>query len=146
PGSGNTDQRGYPLLRIERVMSTFFGFFDRPTDPRDRRQSCRYHGSKNRIFLGWWEGPEFRTTTAQIKDVSVGGALILVDTPTQADSVVWISLYKVPPTEWVEASVVEASKVGRNGLFRRGETQLRVKFLETCCYDYFKFFKAEIEK
>jgi hypothetical protein len=126
-------------------MSTFFGFFDRPISPRDRRQSCRYQGSENRIFLGWWEGPEFRTTTAVMKDVSVGGALILVDTPTPQDKLVWISLYKVPPTEWIEASVVEASRLARGGLFRRGLSELRVKFLEPCRYDYFKFFKAEVE-
>ena len=125
------------------MSSSFFAFFDRPTSPNDRRRTCRYSGVRNRVFLGWWDGPEFQTTTAFLKDLSLGGASILIDAPAPTDNLVWISLYKIPPTEWVEASVIEVEKGPRLGLFSRSLTQLRIEFFENCSYD---FFKAGIEK
>lgn len=125
------------------MTSTIFRFFERPTSPNDRRRTCRYSGARNRVFLGWWEGPEFQTTTALLQDISLGGASILIDSPAPAQELVWLSLYKVPPTEWVEASVIKVENGPRTGLFSRRLTQLRIRFFENCSYD---FFKSGIEK
>lgn len=95
------------------------------------------------MFVGWWEGDEFRTTTGLLQDLSLGGASILVDAPAPPKDSVWISLYKIPPTEWVESSVVEVEKTSRVGIFLRSRTQFRIQFSEHCSYD---FFRMGIEK
>jgi hypothetical protein len=97
---------------------------------------------RDRVFIGWWQDSGFQTTTGIMKDVSMSGASVLIDAPPPPDLLVWISRYQVPPTEWVEASVVEAERSRPGGLFSRAHTQLRIKFFEGCSYD---FFKAVIE-
>jgi hypothetical protein len=125
------------------VITTFFRFFDQPTSPHDRRRTCRYSVTKGQIFLGWWLEGEFKTITATLKDMSLGGASILITSAAPQTDVVWISLYKSPPTEWVEASVVEVERAAKAHIFSRRSIQLRIKFYQNCSYD---FFKAGIEK
>jgi hypothetical protein len=125
------------------VITSFLRFFDQPTSPHDRRRTCRYSVTKGQIFLGWWVEGEFKTVTATLKDMSLGGASILINGPLPQTDVVWISLYQSPPAEWVEASVVEVESAAKAHLFARRCFQLRIKFYQNCTYD---FFKASIEK
>jgi hypothetical protein len=111
---------------------------ERPAQGRDRRSACRYTAVKYLVFLGWWRGDEFHTVTAVLKDVSLGGASILLDGPAPEDALVWLSLYQVPPTQWVEATVVEVHKVPSPRWFSRKSTMIRIRFFENCSYDFFK--------
>ena len=94
--------------------------------------------AKHLIFLGWWRGEEFQTVTAVLKDVSLGGASILLDGPAPEDALVWLSQYQVPPTQWVEATVVEVHGQPASGWFSRKSTMIRIRFFENCSYDFFK--------
>jgi hypothetical protein len=113
-------------------------FWDKQERTQDRRRACRYAPVRELVFLGWWKAAEFHTVTAILKDVSMGGASLVFDSSPPDDSLVWISLYKVPPTEWVEATVVDVEQARGAWLFGRRSTQIRVKFFEDCSYELFK--------
>ncbi len=65
-------------------------------------------------------------------DVSLGGSSIASSDLPPEDRPVWIRLDGPAPTDWVEASVLGVSTLGR------GPHHVRVAFREHCPYDFFK--------
>lgn len=104
----------------------------RPRIARERRASCRYPADERRALLGWWDGPTYRTTTALLLDISLGGAALSVDELPAVESVVWTCLQDPEPTTWGEAVVV-----GRKST-RRGPHLIRLTFQVGCPYDLFR--------
>jgi hypothetical protein len=98
---------------------------------RDNRCSSRYAAIKTPVYLGWWEEPEFRTCPAELKNLSHGGALVLVATQPPEAASLWLCLAKTPPSEWVEVTVVTVATP------QEDLHELRLKFSESCPYEMF---------
>lgn len=93
------------------MNGTGFGFEGGATDDPERRWLPRYAPVKDVVYLGWWVGSEFRTTSAVLKDIGLGGASLLVDAPDPVDRRVWISLEGPNPGDWVEARVIDVETI-----------------------------------
>ncbi len=103
-----------------------------PAQQDDRRGALRYSTICHRLLLGWWEGDEYRTTDALLKDLSLTGASLLAETLPPLETAVWICLQESPQFGWIEMTVVDAEVV------RRGMHVLRVTFPASCPFDFFK--------
>jgi hypothetical protein len=98
----------------------------------DRRSVCRYAVAQSQAWLGWWEGQEFRSTAAQVVDISMRGCMMTVDQLPPPDQPVWFCPPGSTPVEWVEAKLVESK--------RRllGPRVVRVAFRYLFSYENFK--------
>jgi hypothetical protein len=77
---------------------------EKPKQP-ERRQSPRYPTVMNRTFIGWWVDGKFEHTLARIDNISVGGAMAVVqDTPPVQDVMVRVEVPAV--IDWLPMSVV----------------------------------------
>jgi hypothetical protein len=74
----------------------------------DRRRACRYAATQVQAWLGWWEGQEFRSTSAQLIDVSLRGCLMNVGQLPPPGQSVWFCPPGTTPSDWIEARLVEA--------------------------------------
>src|SRR5437867_2066060 len=92
----------------------------------ENRCSSRYVAVKNAVYLGWWEEPELRTSLAELKNLSQGGALVQVAIEPPTGASLWLCLAKTPPNEWVEVAVVTVSTP------QEGPHLVRLKFPESC--------------
>lgn len=101
-------------------------------DPEDRRSVCRYPVVQTKGWLGWWEGPTFRSTDARLVDISLRGCMMTVDRLPPEGQPVWFCPPGTNPSEWIEANLIEAH--------RRllGPRVVRVAFLQPFPYETFK--------
>jgi hypothetical protein len=98
----------------------------------ERRNSHRYSPARGSVCLGWWEGREFRTVLAQLRNLSTSGGMVFVEQGCPAAKRVWICLAGQAPALWVPAEVreVEAEQPGAGCI--------RLSFFETFPYEPFK--------
>jgi hypothetical protein len=98
----------------------------------DRRKVCRYAALATRAWLGWWEDTEFRSTDAQLIDISLRGCMMTVDRLPPPDQTVWFCPPRTTPSEWIEAKLIESK--------RRllGPRVVRIEFLSPFPYETFK--------
>jgi len=109
---------------------------DEPTPPpgtRERRSVCRYSVVQENSWLGWWEGQAYQSTSARIIDISLRGALLIVDSLPPKDQPVYFCPPGVTPTdEWIEVKVIDA----RKKMF--GPREVRITFRKVFPYEIFK--------
>ena len=86
-------------------------------------------------MIGWSEGEEHRTIAATLIDISMGGFSAWVETFPPEGGPVWLRLDGETPTPWLKAKVVAKVK---SGWFFRSRCMVRLRFLESCPYDFFK--------
>jgi hypothetical protein len=104
-----------------------------PPGMKERRSVCRYSVVQDSSWIGWWDGPEFRSTASKIVDISLRGALLIVETFPPKDK----SVFFCPPgaaanEEWMEVKLVASKK----RLF--GPREIRVAFRKVFPYEIFK--------
>ena len=97
----------------------------------EHRTAARYEAGAI-VYLGWWDGPEFRTCAAGLRNLSQGGALVHVALAPPAGQSLWLCLAGSPPGDWVEARAVELTNP------RAGLHQARLSFVEPCPYEMFR--------
>ena len=113
-------------------------FMRRPPPPilsdkdSERRVGCRYEAAKGPVVLGWWNGPKFETAEMALRDISLSGASAVTETPPPDSAPIWLRLNDPAHPDWVEANVVAV--IAR----RRHPALVRMKFLESCPYEFFK--------
>lgn len=102
------------------------------SDVNDRRSVCRYSAVERRAWLGWWDEQHFRSTSAQLVDISLRGCMMTVEQLPPRDQPVWFCPPGTSPGEWIEARLVESK--------RRllGPRLVRIEFLKPFAYDTFK--------
>jgi hypothetical protein len=98
----------------------------------DRRSICRYTVVQTRAWLGWWEGQEFRSTTAHLVDISLRGCMMTVDQLPPKDQPVWFCPPGTTPSDWIEAKLIESKR----RLF--GPRVVRLAFRNPFPYETFK--------
>ncbi len=101
----------------------------------ERRSATRYAANNPPAFLGWYEGDRYRSTPVKVIDLSMAGILVEVEVFPPRKGEVCLSLVGQKPSQWVEVSVVRRSRLWQNLQLRR---RLRLKFLGSCPYDFFK--------
>ena len=101
----------------------------------ERRNAHRYAPARDNISLGWWEGREFRSIAARLRNLSLSGALVQLEkgAANPAGVKAWICLADQSPTHWVQAKTVEVCP-------ESPETPcvLRLEFLDAFPYESFK--------
>jgi hypothetical protein len=101
----------------------------------DRRNAHRYALAGDKIRLGWWQGQHFPTISAQLRNLSVSGALVQLEEGAVGPAGVkaWICLADQSATHWVQAEVVGVCP-------EPPETPcvVRLKFLDAFPYESFK--------
>lgn len=99
---------------------------------RDRRGAPRYTVAEHVAWVGWWDGPKYRTVPAKIEDICQTGALILVAELPPEGHPVWVRIESPMTIDWSELVVV--------GMLSpwNGVKALRVAFATNCPYDMFK--------
>lgn len=97
---------------------------------RDRRTASRYTAN-GAVLLGWWDGPEFRSAPAAMKDVSIGGAAVVVAKRPPKEARIWFHMNRPAAPDWAEATV-RAVRPDRKGLSHIG-----LQFIEPCPYEVF---------
>ena len=112
---------------------------DRRLPKGDRRAAPRYPTRGTAAVIGWPEGEEYRTVAATLIDISMGGFSAWVEAFPPRGGPVWLRLDGENPSPWVKAYVIETITSGHLFWARR---RVRLRFLESCPYD---FFKAAIE-
>lgn len=97
-----------------------------------RRRSTRYQPVDDRLWLGWTQGDQFRTSLALLLDVSLTGALLVADEVPKESTPAWICLQSAGQTDWVKGRVL--------GVIRTwlGPHKVRLVFEGTCPYAFFK--------
>lgn len=98
----------------------------------DRRKEPRYPAKHDQANLGWYAEESYQTLPGRLEDVSSGGASLVLDSATWAGGDVWLCLSGGAQTDWVRAEVVGASQVDG------GAQRIRLKFHESCPFDFFK--------
>src|SRR3954451_23869475 len=76
----------------------------------DRRSVRRYTVVQARAWLGWWEGEDFRSTNAQLTDISLRGCMMTVDQLPPAGQPVWFCPPGTTPSDWIEAELIESKR------------------------------------
>jgi hypothetical protein len=99
---------------------------------RERRSSPRYTALRT-IELRWETGEVLQ---AWLEDFSVGGALVRVATRPPQERKVSISIHDAERLVSVDGTILEVRK--RGGWIRRSWFAIRIKFSESCPYDFFK--------
>ncbi|MGO8899587.1 MAG: hypothetical protein ACLQU5_14760 [Isosphaeraceae bacterium] len=101
----------------------------------DRRNAHRYALARDKIRLGWWQGQQFRTISARLRNLSVSGTLVQLEEGAVGPAGVeaWICLVDQSAKHWVQAEVVEVCP-------ELPETPcvVRLKFLDAFPYESFK--------
>lgn len=97
----------------------------------DRRTTHRYP-SDCLVSLGWWQGKEFCTRPAQLRDISSGGAMVTVEEGSPAQSQVWFCLVGQDKPHWMSAEVLEVMSEPE------GNHSIRLRFPDSCLYEIFK--------
>ncbi len=97
---------------------------------RDRRTASRYTAD-GAVLLGWWDGPEFRSIPAAMKDVSIGGAAVIVGKRPPKEVPIWFHLDRPAAPDWAEATVRAV------GADRKGLSFVRLEFVDPCPYKVF---------
>jgi hypothetical protein len=116
--------RNKPILSRRRVLRD------------DRRGAPRYITRGTPAVLGWAEGNnQFRTTSATLIDMSMGGCSAWVANFPPPGTAIWLRLDGARPSPWLKAGVVARIKSGYLFWSRR---RVRLRFLESCTYDLFK--------
>jgi hypothetical protein len=135
--------------RVRELCSYKVGIYSKPGDPmmnpkdhrtsaKDRRTSARYTPAVDQSQIGWWDGKQFRTTSATLQDISTGGAALTIDGQIlpvdgeMAPATVWMCVVGQEPTEWVQSRIAGAT-TGEDGTRR-----VRLAFTEHCPYEVFK--------
>jgi hypothetical protein len=98
----------------------------------DRRRACRYLALQSQAWLGWWDGPEFRSTVSQVINISLRGCMMTVEKLPPPDQTVWFCPPGTAPSGWIEAKLVEA----RSRLL--GVREVRIAFSSPFPYETFK--------
>ena len=98
----------------------------------EQRSAYRYGAANCVAILGWWIGEAFQTTSATVKDVSLGGVAVELEMLPPDRAAVWICLPGHPPNEWAEVTVVEQRKL------RSRRHLLRLKFHGPSALEFFK--------
>ena len=101
----------------------------------DRRNAHRYALARADIHLGWWQGQQFQTTAARLRNLSVFGALVQLEEGAVGPAGVkaWICLASQSAKHWVQAEVVEVSPE-----VPESPCLARLKFLDAFPYESFK--------
>src|SRR3954454_3259712 len=102
---------------------------DRREVSQDRRRAPRYPAAVDLAQVGWWEDQQFRTAPARLKDISSGGAALLVDGQDVSSSSLWMCLVGEKPTGWISANLAGAHTS------EDGVQLVRLSFAESCPYD-----------
>ena len=104
-----------------------------PAGTSERRSVCRYSVVQGNAWLGWWEGQAYQSTAARIIDISLRGALLVVDSLPPKDQPVYFCPPGVTPNdEWIEVKVIAA----RKKMF--GPREVRITFRKVFPYEIFK--------
>src|SRR3954468_23762940 len=99
---------------------------------KERRNSHRYTPTRAEACLCWWEGRQFYSVPARLRNLSTSGALIEVENGRPPAKRVWICLAGRSPAEWAPASVQdEKEDASEAGI-------LRLNFFEPFPYEPFK--------
>jgi hypothetical protein len=119
------------LLRRPREIAAM------PFDFRlhERRSATRYAANNPPAFLGWYEGDRYRSTPVKVIDLSLSGIQVEVEGFPPSQGEVWLSVVGQKPSQWIEVSIVKRSREWQHLRLRR---RLRLKFLESCPYDFFE--------
>ena len=96
-------------------------------NPQERRREARYVPLKDRAYLGWWEGEDFRTETGSLRNISSGGAAIRVANSTVPAQEIWLCVVGPSRLTWVGGGV----KGHEEGI-------VRIAFHEAFPYELFK--------
>ena len=104
-----------------------------PEDSAEKRGASRYDAVRTSIFLGWWEGEEFRTSAATLRNLSHNGALVHVAARPAEGADLWLCLAGSPPGDWVGVTLVSAAVRPKDSYFK-----LRFLFPDRCPYEFFK--------
>ena len=101
----------------------------------DRRNAHRYALARDKIRLGWWQGQQFPTISARLRNLSVSGALVQLEEGAVGPAGVkaWICLADQSATHWVQAEVV-----GVCPELPETPCVVRLKFLDAFPYESFK--------
>jgi hypothetical protein len=102
---------------------------------RDRRIAPRYAASGTAAVISWPDGSGYRSVSARMIDISLGGFSAWVETFPPRCTAVWLRLDNKDPSAWLKASVIETITSGYLFWTRR---RVRGRFLEACPYDLFK--------
>jgi hypothetical protein len=100
--------------------------------PDERRKSARYVPVLDRGHLGWWAGEDFQTAPAQVLNLSLGGAALLICGPPFQGRSVWVSIAGLEWAGWVAAQVVGTAPPEGKGQV------VRLAFAEPLSYELFK--------
>jgi hypothetical protein len=104
-----------------------------PAGTRERRTVCRYTVVLDKAWLGWWEGQTFQSTPAKIIDISLRGALLIVESFPPKGRSVWFCPPVVTTREqWIEVKLVDMKK----RLF--GPREVRIAARKVFRYEIFK--------
>src|SRR3954465_4108204 len=107
--------------------------------PRDRRESIRYPVLDHRAVLAWEDGHGHRQVDARIVNLSHTGALLIAQSILPSEQrPVWVRLQEPCVTEWIDAIVVRTARSLKSRLTGNGTCLVRLRFLPTCPYDFFK--------
>lgn len=98
----------------------------------ERRITCRYAAAKSPVEIGRWVGSEFKITEMALRDVSLSGASGVAETPPPDSATIWMRLNDPAHPDWVEATVIAVTSQ------RRSPSLVRMKFCESCPYEFFK--------
>lgn len=99
---------------------------------QDRRRALRYPAAMDQAEVGWCEDKQFRTAAARLKDISSGGAALILDGQEVASTSLWMRLGGENPTQWISANLAGAQTS------EDGVQLVRLAFAEPCPYDVFK--------
>jgi hypothetical protein len=61
-----------------------------PDTTADRRAAPRHPVAEDSVWVGWWRGDDFDATTGRVRNVSRGGAEIVLDRKPPKTQSVWI--------------------------------------------------------
>ena len=98
----------------------------------DRRVAQRYPARFGGATITWFREGEREEVRGSLADISLGGALLIMDRLPPAGAPVWMRLDAVSSQDWVEVSALDARRdVG-------GGHQVRVAFPAGCPYMVFR--------
>jgi hypothetical protein len=120
---------GFPLTDSGPTLDTEKG---RRMARTERRNSHRYIPAREAICLGWWQGRQFRTVAARLRNLSTTGALIDIETDRPPSKNVWICVAGQAPGKWVQAALLDEL------VDSPGPAEIRLSFAEPFPYDEFK--------